>query len=133
MQDTLALNTLLADGDKQLAEGDKTHALERFQSAARLDPRNARAWFGVARATGSRDEAIDALGQVLVLDPQNLEARNLRLSLQVNGLREGIHAEEQDPEHPLKRWVIPILLVLVILVWLVAAWLARDYIVQWMT
>ncbi len=129
MEETQSLDTLLTEGDQQLAAGDKARALERFQFASKLDPKNARAWFGVAKATTSRDEAIDALGEVLTLDPQNAEARNLRLSLQVSSLRDGINAEPE--EQPFRRWIIPTLLALVIVVWSVAAWLGRDYILQW--
>ncbi len=133
MEETLSLDTLLTEGDAQLAVGDKSQARERYQSAARLDPKNAHAWFGLAKATGNRDEAIDALGEVLALEPENIEARNLRLSLQVSGLRDGINTEDQPPQHPLRRWIIPVLLVLVILVWLVVAWLARGYMIAWIS
>jgi hypothetical protein len=127
------LETLLSEGERLLAEGNKTLALDRFKHATQVDPKSARAWLGLARSNHDVDEAIRALGQVILLDPGNIEARNLRLSLQVGTLREGMNASERAyRESPLQRFGRPLLAAAVLLVLLAAIVMVKDPVMGWL-
>jgi tetratricopeptide (TPR) repeat protein len=133
MEETQSLDTLLSEGERLLAEGDKIQALDHFKQATLIDVRSERAWLGVAKATDDVDEAIQALGQVITLNPGNVEARNLRLSLQVGNLREGINANEQAyRKNSPPRLLIPVLLALDILVYALLALVGWNRLLDWL-
>jgi Flp pilus assembly protein TadD len=116
--ETQSLDTLLSEGERLLAEGNKAQALEQFRRAAEVDPKSERAWLGVANATGGVDEAIQALAQVILLNPENIQARNRISSLQVISLRKDMNANELVYRNtPVRRYIIPVLLLLDILVY----------------
>ncbi len=106
--DEQQIHDLIAEADGLLASGDKAGALSRFQLASRLDPRSENAWLGIARTTDDNDEAVRALGQVMMLNPSNVEARERRLALQMYDLRAGMSSNAYR-ENPLERFGRPLL------------------------
>jgi tetratricopeptide (TPR) repeat protein len=116
--DERSIEDLLSEGEHLLAEGNKAQALDQFKRATEVDPKSERAWLGVANATGGVDEAIQALAQVILLNPENIQARNRISSLQVISLRDQMNANELAYRNtPVRRYIIPVLLLLDILVY----------------
>ncbi len=114
------LDTLLSEGERLLAEGskNKVQALEQFKHATQVDPKSERAWLELAKTTDDVDEAIQALRQVVALNPGNIEARNRLSSLQVSNLREAMNANELTyQDNRARRYIIPVLLILDILLY----------------
>jgi len=75
----------LATGEAHLARGELALATDHFESALAADPRNGRAFIGLARvaeAQGLSGKAVRYYRQALQIDPNNLDA----LELQGNAL-----------------------------------------------
>ncbi len=132
MPEPESLDSLLTEGAKALAAGDRQQALIHFYSATRLDPKSVQAWLGLARSTDNRDDAINALGQAVALDPNNVEARNLRVQLQVKNLSEAVSDTVVTyRENPIIRVGRPLLLLLVVALLAAGAWYLKDPVLQW--
>ncbi len=78
---SLALKTL-KDGIAAAQAGDRQKAAECLREAVRIDPKNETAWMWLASVVESPQEALDALHQVLALNPQSHSALN-----QIKGVR----------------------------------------------
>ncbi len=128
MEATQSLNTPLSEG-----KINKTESFDRLKRAAQADPKSERAWLDVANATDDLDEEIQALGQVVALNPGNIEARNRLLSLQVGNLRDGINANERAyQENPLRRFGRPLLLLAGLLTLIAIVLVGKDPAQQWL-
>ncbi len=79
-------------GAKALKERDFKTAVERFNALKELDPQNAAAHQGLALAYGHQgklDQALQAIGRALELDPDNPSFKRIKEILEVNaGARE---------------------------------------------
>lgn len=67
----------MAQGARRLEAGEAQQAVAAYERAVEIEPRNANAWAGLARAfaaAGRTDEARIAWDQVLDIDPDNREA-----------------------------------------------------------
>lgn len=133
MPDSQSHESLLAEGQSLLRAGNKAQALARFQVAAKLDPKSETAWLLIAKATEDVDEGIYALGQALSLNPANMEARNMRLALQVGNLREGVYANVASyRESPFRRIIRPVLIVLAVIALVIAVVVAGYFVMSWL-
>jgi hypothetical protein len=70
------LERLLRVGVKAVRSGNTAAARGLFRALAREHPTDPRVWLGLAGSASDRDEQRYALEQVLILDPQNVGARN---------------------------------------------------------
>lgn len=132
MPDSPSPDVLLAEGHRFLQAGNKAQALARFQVASRLDPKSEDAWISLAKATDNADESIYALGQALTLNPQNMEARNLRLALQMGNLRQGVYANAAAyRDSRFRRIIRPVLIILAVIAFTLATIVATYYVITW--
>lgn len=84
----------IAQGARRLAAGDAAGAVAAYERAVELEPRNANAWAGLARAltaAGRPGEARTAWEQVLDIDPGNQEADE---ALSSAGLRRDVFSAD---------------------------------------
>lgn len=74
-EQTLSLRELLDQAAAAASLGDREDAERLFRRATQRSPGNSTAWLGLAAATPSLDEKRAAYEQVLVINPNNGEAR----------------------------------------------------------
>lgn len=133
MPDSPSPEAILAEGQRLLKAGNKAQALARFQLATKLDPKSETAWLSLANATDNVDEGIYAFGQALSLNPANMEARNLRLALQMGNLRESVNANAATyRDSTFRRIIRPVLIILAIIAFVLAAVVAGYYVINWL-
>lgn len=86
-EQALSLRELLDQARAAASLGDREEAEQLFRRATERSPGNSEAWLGLASATQSLDEKQSAYEQVLVINPNNGEARIAlqRLATQVDG------------------------------------------------
>ncbi|HUX09544.1 MAG TPA: tetratricopeptide repeat protein [Terriglobia bacterium] len=78
-------------GDVYAQQGDLSRARRAYAAAAKVNPYDSHAHFGLARiaaSTGRREEALEEYLRGLETDPNNQEARNAVQALRANGTHE---------------------------------------------
>ena len=69
-------NDLISQAQDAIQQGDKTTARIILRKAILNTPRNAQAWFLMARVVEDREQVVYCLQQGLRFDPDNLAVRN---------------------------------------------------------
>lgn len=69
--------TLVLDGESMSHKGMRAQARARFEQVLELDPKNERAYIGLARTSENTDESLWYVQQALKLNPNNAEAREI--------------------------------------------------------
>ncbi|MEZ4771011.1 MAG: tetratricopeptide repeat protein [Caldilineales bacterium] len=85
-EQTISLRELLDQAAASASLGDRAEAEQQYRRATERSPGNSEAWLGLAASTQSLEEKRSAYEQVLVINPNNGEARIAlqRLATQVD-------------------------------------------------